>query len=99
MFLPIVECIHLPSDEGEAASYLSSLVEQHPGIAARAERTLATTGSARAVLGLLIEDGTFERISEDYARCLEEEVPRFEADERERAEAYVAADAEAAQPV
>lgn len=99
MFLPIVECIYIPSDEGETVTYLSSLVEQHPGIAARAERTLAATSSARAVLGLLIENGTFERISEDYARCLEEEVRRYEAEERERAEAYVAADADPVRPV
>ncbi|CAO4172035.1 hypothetical protein [Methylorubrum aminovorans] len=88
MFLPIVECIYIPSDEGEAVTYLSSLVEQHPKIAARAERTLAATSSARAALEALVEDGTFERISEGYAHCLEEkackleeEVRRYEFDE------------------
>jgi len=84
MFLPIVECIYIPSDEGDAVPYLSSLIEQHPEIAARAERTLAVTGSARAVLTTLVEDGTFERISEDYVNCLEEEVFRNQAEERAR---------------
>ncbi|KQO66386.1 hypothetical protein [Methylobacterium sp. Leaf89] len=94
MFLPIVECIYIPSDEGEAVPYLSSLIEQHPEIAGRAERTLAATGSARAVLEALVDDGIFERISEDYARCLgkearylEEEARRYEVGEREKAEA------------
>lgn len=94
MFLPIVECIYIPSDEGEAVAYLSSLVEDHPEIAAGAEQRHAATGSARAVLKAFVEDGTFERISEDYARCLgkearylEEETRRYAAEERERAEA------------
>ena len=105
MFLPIVECICIPSDEGEAVPYLAFLVENHPEIASRAEGTLAATGSARAVLESLVEDGTFERISEDYARCLEEEAchleaeaRRYEAEERGRAQADVAADAEPARP-
>ncbi|KQQ15538.1 hypothetical protein ASF59_14515 [Methylobacterium sp. Leaf121] len=94
MFLPFAECIYIPPDEGEAVTYLSSLVERHPGIAAHAERMLAATGSARAVLESLVEDGTFERISEDHARCLEEEARQYEAEEL--AEADVAADTEPA---
>jgi len=82
MFFPILECIYIPSDEREAVTYLSFLVKQHPKIAARSEWTLAATGSARAVLESLVEDGTFERISEDYARCLEEEARKYEAEDR-----------------
>lgn len=96
MFLPIVECIYIPSDEGEAVAYLSFLVEDHPEIAAGAEQRLAATGSARAVLEAFVEDGTFERISEDYARCLGEEADcleaearRYEAEDQERAEAAI----------
>ena len=89
MSLPIVECIYIPSDESEAVTYLASLLEQHPGIADRLERTLDATCSARTVLKALVEDGTFESISEDYASCLEEEGRRHEAEEQERAGADV----------
>lgn len=99
MFLPIVECIYIPSDEGEAVAYLSSLVENHPEIAAGAEQRLAATGSARAVLEAFVEDGTFERISEDYACCLgeeacylEAEARRYEVEEGARAAAGVGGD-------
>ncbi len=71
--------MHLhPSDDKEAVAYLSFLVESHPEIAACAERRLGANGSARAVLEAFVEDGTFERISEDYARCLEEEARYLE---------------------
>ncbi|QDI79212.1 hypothetical protein E8E01_01610 [Methylorubrum populi] len=83
MPFPIVECIYIPSDESEAVAYLSSLVEDHPEIATRAERRLAATDSARAVLEAFVEDGTFMRISEDYARCLEEEA-RYSEEEARR---------------
>ncbi|MCJ2007958.1 hypothetical protein MKK60_12870 [Methylobacterium sp. J-092] len=82
MFLPIVECIFIPSDEGEAVAYLSTLVEYHPEIAAGAKQRLAATGLARAVLEAFVEDGTFERISEDYARRLGEEACYLEAEAR-----------------
>lgn len=89
MFLPIVECIYIPSGEGEAVTYLSSLIEQHPEIADRAERTLAATGSTRAVLEALVEDGTFERISEDYGRYLGEDARQYEVGEGTRTAAGV----------
>ena len=82
MFLPIVECFYIPSDEGEAVTYLSSLLEDHPEIATVAKQRLATTDSARAVLEAFVEDGTFERISEDFARCLGKEACYLEAEAR-----------------
>ncbi len=105
MFGPIVECLCIPAEEGEAVPYLAFLVENQPEIASRAEGTLAATGSARAVLESLVEDGTFERISEDYARYLEEEAchleaaaRRYEAEERGRAQADLPMNAEPARP-
>lgn len=90
MFDLIPEYIHIPSDEGEAAAFLSRLIEERPEIAARTERVHALTGSARAVLVSLVEDDTFAgRISDAEARCYEEEASRYEVEERERAEADV----------
>ncbi|MCF4127685.1 hypothetical protein [Methylobacterium sp. SyP6R] len=80
MSFPIIECIYIPSDENEAVAYLSTLVKSHPEIAACAEWRLDANNSARAVLEAFVEDGTLERISEEYARCLEEEAQRYEAE-------------------
>lgn len=87
MFLPILDYIHIPSDEDKAAAILSHLVEDRPEIASKTERVHTETGSARAVLESLVEDGTFGRISDEEARCYDEEISRHEAEERERAEA------------
>lgn len=88
MFLPILDYIHIPSDEDDAAAILSRLVEERPEIASKTERVHTVTGSARAVLESLVEDGTFAgRISVEEARCYDEEISRHEAEERERAEA------------
>ncbi|OHV18252.1 hypothetical protein BK022_00330 [Methylorubrum extorquens] len=79
----IPEYIHIPSDEDEAAAFLCRLTKQRPDTAARTKRLHTATGSARAVLEALVEDGTFAgRISDDEARCFDEEARRYEAWER-----------------
>lgn len=83
MFLPILEYIHIPSDEGEAAALLSVLVEARADIAIQVQQVRAVAGSARTVLETLVEDGSLGRISDSEARCYNEEIDRYEAEERE----------------
>lgn len=86
MFLPVLEYIHIPSDEEEAANFLLHLVEQRPEIAGKVEQMHTVTSSSRAVLEALVEDGVFAgRISDEEARCFEDEFRRYEAEDRERA--------------
>ena len=81
MFLPVLEYIHIPFDEEEAANFLLHLVEQSPEIACKVERMHAVTSSSRAVLEALTEDGIFAgRISDDEARYYDDEISRYEAE-------------------
>ncbi|GJE42181.1 hypothetical protein [Methylobacterium soli] len=88
MFDVIPEYIHIPSDEGEAAAFLQRLNAERPEIAASTEQQYAATGSARAVLESLVENGTFAgRISDDEARCYDEEIKRYEVEEQAKTKA------------
>lgn len=86
----IPEFIHIPSDEDEAAAVLSYIVEARPEIGARTQLKQFASGSARAILKSLIDDGIFAgRISDYDARCFQEEISRYEAEGQERADAEV----------
>lgn len=84
----IPEFIHIPSDEGEAAAILSYMVEARPEIGVRTQLKQLASGSARAILKSLVDDGTFAgRISDYEARCFQEEISRYEAEGQERVDA------------